>query len=266
MVQPLTGTTFSAGGFNDVDNRFQGGHRTGLVAALFRDARGADTDISPHNPNGTVRWSPLAQDGQLRDDLFAFVRNADKYWVPNPDPNEGWHLVGAFAEGDGPTTSPSIDIDDQMIEQSNRPFETEITKEDEPFKFTALETAKPSMRRLRNNLPLVDANGDLLVESPGDPDAGWSQKLETGGPDRQWLLISARKRGGGYFYEIEGYDCATLTDIGESKRGKKGTAAELTYKPTPSGFFMAVVDGEYVPIIKHTWVGGSAWDLLADGS
>lgn len=264
MTRPNTGTTFTAGGFNDVDNRFQT-QRTGLVAALFRDARGEDTDISPHNSNGSVRWSPLATDGQLRDDLFAWKR-VNGVWVLNEDDNEGWFSVGAFAEGDGPSSKPSFDTDDQMIEQSNWPFDTDTTKQDEPFSFTALEQAKPPMRRLRNNLPLVDSNGDPLVELPGAADAGWGQPLDPNTPDRQWLLVTARKRGGKVFYDVDGYSCAKLTGIGESRRGKKGTAAALTYKPQPDGYFMAMVDGEYIPIIKYTWHGGDAWAALGDSA
>lgn len=261
MTRPSTGTTFAAGGYGDRDNRFQGGHRSGLIAVAWRDARGTDTDISPHNPDGSVKYSPLAEDGQLRDDMWAFVKQ-NGMLVPNSNTNEGWHLSAAHSEGDGPSTKPSLDVDDQMIEQDNWPFDTDLTKQDEPFTFTPLETAKPSVRRLRLNLPMVDSNGDLLVETPGGVDAVWTQPLDPSAPDRQFLLISARKRGGRFFYEIEGYDCARLTDIGENKRGKKGTAASLTFKPVPSGVFMGVQDGEYKPIIKALWHGGDMWSSL----
>jgi len=257
MTRPATGTTFSAGGFGDVDNRFQT-NRTGLLAVLVRDARGSDTDISPHNDDGSVRWSPLAEDGQLRDDLLAFKR-VNGVWIENPDENEGFHLGGAFAEGNGPQQKPSLDSDEQMIEQSNTPFDVVLTKDDEPFSFTAVETAKPFLRRLRNNLRLSDANGASLVEVPGAADAGWAKPLDSETVDRQVLLISARKRGGKTFYEVDGYACSKLNDVGNSRKGKKGEAAELTFKPIPDGYFMAMVDEEYVPIIKYTWVGGDAW-------
>ena len=261
MTRPTTGVTFSAGGFGDVDNRYNE-QRTGLLAVLVRDARGAETDISPHNATGAVAWSPLATDGQLRNDLFAFTRVAGA-WVVNPKNNEGFHLGGAFAEGNGPSTKPSMDSDDQMIEQSNAPFDVTSVKEDEPFSFTAIETARPFLRRLRNNLRLVDAVGDLLVEAPGVADAGWSKPLEADTVDRQVLLVKARKRSGKTMYVVEGYSCCKLTDIGMARAGKKGESAEMTFKPVPDGYFMGYVDGEYVPIIKHTWVGGDAWVDLA---
>jgi hypothetical protein len=257
MTRPATGTTFNAGGYNDVDNRFQS-NRTGLLAVLIRDARGAATDISPHNSDGSVRWSPFASDGQLRSDLFAFVRQ-NGVWVANTSTNEGFHLGGAFAEGNGPSQKPSIDSDEQMIEQSNAPFDVVMVKDDEPFSFTCVETAKPFLRRLRNNLRLTDESGNNLVEVPGGADAGWSKPLDSDTVDRQVLLVSARQRGGKVLYEVDGYAATKLTDIGASRKGKKGEAAELTMKPIPDGYFMGYVDGEYVPIIKHTWVSGTAW-------
>uniref|UniRef100_UPI003C30EB85 Major tail protein n=1 Tax=Mycolicibacterium phage Mycofy1 TaxID=3349809 RepID=UPI003C30EB85 len=265
MTQPLTGTTPAAGGYTTVDNRLQGGHRTGLIAVAFRDALGTSTNISPHNANGSVRWSPLAQDGQLRDDLFAH-RLENGVWVENTNPNEGWYLAGAFGEGNGPSSRPSIDTDDQMIEQSNWPFESDITKQDEPFTFQALQNLYPAIQRLANNLPLSDANGNPLVELPGEAD-GFSQPVDAEKIGRQFLLYGIRKKEGRYLYEVDAYDLAYLNNKGERKFGKRGTAAELTFKPEPSGYFMAMVDGEYKPIIKHTFIGGPAWDALAgDGS
>lgn len=261
MTQPATGVLPADGGYLDVDNRFQGGHRTGLIAVFFRAARGAATNISPHKPDGSVAWSPFSLDNKLRNDLRAFKR-VNGTWVRNEDTNEGWLQAGAFGDGSGPSQRPGITTDKQRIEQSNWPFETEVTEQDEPFTFQALQNLWPGILRLRNNLPLADANGNLLAETPGEQDAGWSQRLDPGGPANQFLLYGIRKREGRYLYEVDAYDCARLSNIGERKMGKKGTAAELTFDPEPSGFFMAVVDGEYVPIIKHTFVGGDAWTAL----
>ena len=260
-ARPATGTTFSTGGFGDVDNRFQE-VRTGLVAVLVRDDRGAETDISPHNSDGTPRWSPLAKDGSLRADLFAHIRK-DGQWITNPSPNLGFHLAGAFAEGNGPSTKPSLDSDEQMIEQTNTPFDVTLTKDDEPFSFTAVESGKPFLRRLRNNLRLTDGAGTGLVELPGGVDAGWAKPLDSDSIDRQVLLVSARKRAGRTQYTIDGYASNRLVDVGAARKGKKGEAAELTFKPIPNGYFRAKVDGEVMPIIKYTWVGGDGWTLLA---
>ena len=261
MALPSTGTTPESGGYLRTDNRLQGAHRTGLIAVLFRDARGASTNISPHNADGSVKWSPFAQDGKLRDDLFA-EKLTGGYWLPNPDENEGWYLAGAFGEGNAPSTKPSMDTDPQMIEQSNRPFDPVTTKRDTPFTFQALQNLQPAIMRLHHNLPLVGANGQSLVEIPGQPNAGWSEALDSEDIPRQFLLYGIRKRGGKYLYEIEAYDNSILTNAGEKKYGKKGTASELTYTPFQSGFFMGYQDGEYKPIIRHTFVGGTAWEDL----
>jgi hypothetical protein len=36
----------------------------------------------------------------------------------------------------------------------------------------------------------------------------------------------------------------------------------MTYLPLPDAFFMAMIDGVYRPILKHTWVGGAGWTAL----
>lgn len=257
MTRLSTGTTFAGAGFSDVDNRFNE-NRTGSVAVLVRDARGAATDLSPHTSDGSVNWSPLAEDGTLRTDLLAWKRQ-NGVWVENPSANEGFHFLGAFAEGNGPNYKPSFDSDEQMIEQSTAPYDVTVTKDDEPFSITPLETAKPVLRRLRNGLRLSDANGNSLVEAPGGADAGWAKPSEPELIDRQMLLVLSRSRGGKTFYKVDGYACCQLTDVGNSKIGKKGDAPELTFKPIPDGYFMAYQDGIYLPIIKHTWVGGNGW-------
>lgn len=265
MTQPLTGTTYDGAGFADLDSRFL--ERGKLRQVLIRDARGAATDISPHSDeNGTVFWSPFAQDNTWRDDLLAFKRVGGN-WVPNPDTNEGFHIAGAFKDGNGPASKPTIRKDDFMILQSNFPFDTDLTEEGEPFSFTAVETAKPLIRRLRNNLPLNDDAGAVLVEDPGVADAGWSKPLDADNVERQVLLISEFKKAGLPIYTVDGFSLCKLSDIGNSKKDKKDSeAAELTYQPLPDGYFMAAVDGVFRPILKHTWVGGAGWTQLLQGA
>lgn len=261
MVQASTGTEWDAAGLGDIDNRFL--ERGKLVQALIRDARGAATDISPHNADGSIRWSPFAQDGKWRTDLFAFKRT-NGFWVTNTDANEGFHLVGAFKEGDGPSQKPKIDNDKFMVLQSNHPFDADIVSEELPFSFTGVETAKPLMRRLRNNLPLNDpTTGAILVEDPGLYNAVWCKPLNADNVDRQVLLVREKSVNGQKIRTVEGYALAKLTDMGESKKDKKDSeAAELTYEPLPDGFFMGMVDGVYRPILKAIWVAGEGWTAL----
>lgn len=263
MTRPSTGTNWNAGGFNDRDPRFL--ERGKLIGAGIRDAHGLATDISPHNPDGTVKFSPYAVDGELRGDLFG-IRLVNGIWLRNPDPNEGLHLIGAFKEGDAPKKSAKIDTDDYMIEQDIFPFDTAITKQVESFSFTGVESAKPLLRRLREDLPLSRPDGTSLVELPGEVDAGWSSPLGTDQVGRQVFLFRSRPTSAGPIYTTTGYSLAKRDNIGDSAGGKKDAdAAELSFTAQPDGIFMAMVDGEYVPIIKHTWVGGPGWLALGNG-
>jgi hypothetical protein len=42
-------------------------------------------------------WTPFAADDKLRDDLFA-IRKVDGVYLPNPLPNEGFHMLGTMSE------------------------------------------------------------------------------------------------------------------------------------------------------------------------
>jgi hypothetical protein len=262
MAIPSTGTTYDDAGFADVDSRFL--ERGKLRQVLIRDARGAATDISPHSDGaGTVKWSPFALDNTWRGDLLG-VKRVGGVWVENTDPNEGFHIAGAFKDGDGPGSKPTIKQDNFMILQSNFPFDTDLVEEGEPFSFTAVETAKPLIRRLRNNLPLNDSNGNIIVELPGVAGAGWSRPLDGDNVERQVLLISEFRKGGLPVYTVDGYSLCKLDNLGNSKKDKKDSeAAEMTYNPLPDGRFMAAVDGVFRPILKHTWVGGLGWAALS---
>lgn len=262
-TQPATGTTFDGAGFTANDARFL--ERGKLRAVLIRDARGSVTDISPTTSAGAYNFSPFAIDGTWRSDLLGVVRT-NGVWGYNPTANQGFHIAGAFKDGDGPNSKPSIKSDDFMIVQSNFPFDSDLVEEGEPFSFTAVETAKPLIRRLRNNLPLNASNGSILVESPGVGGlvgAGWARPLTGTNIDRQVLMVSEFRKAGLPVYTVDGYALAKLNNIGASKKDKKDSeAAELTYQPLPDGFFSALVDGVYKPILRHTWVGGTGWTAM----
>jgi type II secretory pathway pseudopilin PulG len=261
MAIPSTGTTWSGAGLDQIDARFL--ERGKLRQVLIRDARGAATNISPHSDaSGTINWSPFATDGKWRDDLLG-VKRTNGVWTLNGSSNEGFHIAGAFKEGDGPSSDPSIKSDKFNIVQSNFPFDTDLVEEGEMFAFTAVETAKPLIRRLRNNLPLNAANGSIIVELPGAANSGWSRPLDGDNIERQVLLVSEFKKGGLPVYTVDGYSLCKLDDIGKSKKDKKDSeAAELKYEPLPDGYFMAAIDGVYRPVLKHTWVGGAGWAAL----
>lgn len=261
MAIPATGTTFSGAGFETNDPEFI--RRGKAVALIVRDARGSATDISPHNSDGSVRWSPFSQDNKLRGDMFA-RRKVNGFYVTVADANEGFLHGGSFKDGEGPVSKPKISSDHLMRVQSNYPYDSDLTEESEAFSFTLLDTANPVYQRLRNNRPLCDANGNLLLEDPGQADVGFGRLLNGANPGRQFILVRERKWNGLPIYSATGYALARLDDIGNSKMGdKKDTeGAELSYLPLPDGYFMAYQDGEYQDVITYTWWGGAGWTAL----
>lgn len=258
---PDEGTTWDLAGLGNVDNRFL--ERGKLVQVLARDARGAATNISPHNPDGTPRFSLFAKDGTWRSDLFA-RRKVNGAWVRNPEPNEGFFLIGAFKDGDGPSDNPKIDNDVFKILQSDYPFDTAIVGQARPISFTPVQTADPAVRRLDANMRFTDDNGNDLVELPGTLGVGWGEVLDAENVDRQIFTVRERSIGGRKLRVVKGYELCKLDDMGKSKYDKRDSQArELTYQPQPGGYMMAMVDGEYVPVLSWTWVGGDAWPYIA---
>jgi hypothetical protein len=262
-TQPSTGGTFTGAGFVNNDSRFL--ERGKLRAVLMRDARGTATDMSPTTSTGAYNFSPFAIDGTWRQDLCAFVR-VNGVWGANPNANQGFHIAGAFKEGDGPGTKPTIKNDEFMIVQSNFPFDSDLVEEGEGFEFTAVETAKPFIRRLRNNLALNTSAGGVLVELPGlggTVGAGWARPITGNAIDRQVLMVSEFRKQGLPIYTVDGYNLVRLNNIGPSKKDKKDSeAALLGFTPLPDGFFSAIQDGVYQPILRYQWTGGTGWTAL----
>src|SRR5258708_5427373 len=160
MTQPMTGTTWNGAGFNDRGPEFL--RRGKAVAVMSRDARGAATDLSPHNSDGSVRYSPFSQDNKWRDDLLA-IKKVNGYFITNTAANQGFVNLGPCKDGDGPARKPKITNDRFMILQSNAPYDTDLTEEVEPFSLSLVDTASPWVQRLRNNRPFSDVNGNSLM-------------------------------------------------------------------------------------------------------
>ena len=267
MPIPSTGTSWRDAGLGDVDNRFN--NRGGLAAVLIRDNRGAATNISPFTAGSppTRNWSPFALDGRPRDDLFAVVR-VNGEWVTNPDPNEGFWLIGAMTEDGGPQRSPNISEDNQMILQSNFPFDTDLTEEGLTINFTGVETLKPLMKRLRMNQPLSDGSGNPIVEDPGTEHFSIGKPIDVDSVERQIILIFARRKGGKFIYNAEGYSLCKLTNIGDFRRSKTDPdAGELGYTVLPDPFFVgkdpADPSGDgLIPLLYNEWTDGDGWTAI----
>jgi hypothetical protein len=267
MTTPVTGTSWRAGGFGDVDSRFN--QRGGLAAVLIRNNRGAATNISPWAAGSppTVNWSPFAQDGELRDDLFATVR-VNGEWITNPDPNEGFWLIGAMTEDGGPERAPDINEDNQMILQSNYPFDTDLTEETLSINFTGVETLKPLLKRVRMNVPLSDVDGNPIVEDPGTENFTIGKPIDVESQEWQIVLVFARRKGGRYLYTAEGYSLCKLTNIGNFRRSKTDPdAGELGFTVLPDPFFVGKDPAnpsseELIPILYNEWVAGPGWTAI----
>jgi hypothetical protein len=265
MSIPASGTTWRSGGYGVVDSRFN--QRGGLAAILIRDNRGPDTNISPWkvgSPVPTRNWSPFALDGNPRDDLFATIQ-VQGNWMLNPEPNEGFFLIGATSEDGGPERSPDIKQDNQMILQSNMPFDTDITSEGLSIGFTGVETLKPLLKRLRMNLALADANGDPIVEDPGTEDFCLGKPVDNEASEYQIILMFARRKAGKFVFTAEGYSLCKLNDIGKFKRSKTDPdAGSLGYMVLPDPYFIGKDPNdpnsdELIPLYYAEWVSGDAW-------
>lgn len=253
MAIPSTGKTMAGAGYLDKDPRKL--ERGKPMAAFIRDNRGAFTNISPHNSDGSVNWGPIATDGALRDDLGLFKKVNGEY-VLNPDPNEGYIRFVSFKEGDGPEMDRSTDTDELMIEQDDEVYDSVTVKEDETFTFSSVETLDDAWRRLRDNLPFSDANGNNLVQLPGTTPLGWGQAVGAELVDRQVLLVREfAKPGGVKAYTVKAYSLCRRTKVDKIKMGKKDAeTATFTFRALPDPYFMGVIDGVYQPIKgRYEW-------------
>lgn len=262
MTIPAVGTDWISAG---MDLRSPELFRRGTgVAVLCRDARGTATDLSPHNSDGSIRWSPYAQDFALRDDLLLLLK-VGGYWQPNPDPNEGFIHLGPQKDGDGPSWKPKVTNDHFMILQDIEPYDTEITELSEPFSVTPVDTGTPWVQRLRYNNPFSDENGDSLIEDVGQQDAVFARTSSAVNPGRQFLFFRVRNVNGRPVYSCDVVPFAKMDDLGNSKMDKKDSeAAELTYLPTRDGICMMHKDGIYQPVPGggyRIW-GGSGYAAL----
>lgn len=262
MAQVEEGTDWVGAGLNFRAPEFL--RRGTAVAVAVRDARGLATDLSPHNPDGSVRWSPYTVDNKIRGDLFAIVRdNNTGTIVTNTEANEGFVHLGPQKDGDGPAWKPKVTNDHFMILQDIYPYDSDLTEQSEPFGLSPVDTGSPWVQRLRDRRPYVDADGNSLMEDPGQLGAVFGQLLTGANPARQFLFFRKRDWNGLPIYSCDVVSYCKLDDLGNSKMDKKDSeAAELTFLPTPDQRCMAVQDGVYQPVLKYRIWGGAGWTAL----
>lgn len=260
MTQPVTGTTWNAGGFNDIDPRLIA--RGGLQCVLVRDNRGAATNISPFEDDlTTVHWSPFAQDGNLRDDLVA-AQLIGGEWVSDSSANEGFLAIGSQTEDGGAERNPNTDSNDLRVLQSPYPVDSAVTEKGKTIRFVAVETLKPLVHHLQDEQPLCDANGDIILPDLGTPNYGHGSDMDTSQVDRQILLVYGKVIEGLWLYQVEAAPLCRLDNQATKQRSKTDPdSADLTYKLLPDAHFMkpSFREQSLVPGFDYTWYGGEAW-------
>lgn len=260
MTIPDTGTDWVGAG---MDIRAPELLRRGTGVAVYcRDARGDATDLSPHNSDGSMRWSPYSADNKLRGDLLLKLKPAG-HFINNPDPNEGFINLGPQKDGDGPSWKPKVTNDRFMILQDIEPYDTEITEFTEPFSVTPVDTGTPWVQRLHDNNPFSDEDGNSLIEDVGQLNAVFARTLTNFNPGRQFLFFRCRFWNGLPIYSCDVISLAKWDDIGNSKMDKKDSeASELTYLPVSDNTCMAFINGVYQPVKRYRIWGGKGWAAL----
>jgi len=220
------------------------------VAVAFRDARGAATNLSPHNPDGSIRWWPFSADNKIRGDLFKILRDSDTGTViTNTEDNQGFVHLGPQKDGDGPSFNPKVTTSHVMIVQDIYPYYSEITELSHPFSVTPIDFNAPWVQRLYDREPLVDDDGNWLLEDPGQAGAIFGSRPGGHNPARQFLFFRERKVDGLSLYSCDIVTYCKQDDLGKSKMDKKDPrTSEITFLPTPDNITMGKKNGIYQPI------------------
>lgn len=245
MAAPNTGVSFKAAGLAYLDTlRLRRGGRWALAV---RDYGASDTNISP----GSAFDSPMALDGNWRDDLFTIKKNAAGKWVYNTAPNLGFYPIGTL-HPDGIEREPKIDSDEVEILQSLDPARADMQKRSKTLIFTPREN-NPVVHCLEYNKPLVDVLHPTTAD--GVYFAGESSDIEF--VERQVLVMHEDRMGGKVERNAFPFARCNLTNIGSRKGNKKDIdEPKLTLTRLIDPYF---VDSLGVPMIDGRWVSGDLW-------
>lgn len=268
MAQEPTGATWAGAGLADIDPRLS--ERGPLQGVIIRDYRGAATDISPfENDGSTVKFSPLAADGKLHPNLLG-ARLVNGVWSVNPNPNLGFIFLGANTEDGGPERNANVENDDLYVLQAHYTYDSAVIRKGKTVAFTLVESLRPAVHALEYECPLNDPDtGELIVGDLGDPNYFVGSQLDPTQVDRQILLFFAKQTDAGPIYRIEPLPRVRLDDQGAKRRTKTDPdAVELTFQLLPDPYFtIPARDGAGVVAgFDGMWVGGSGWEALSAGS
>ncbi|MCV7255344.1 fibronectin type III domain-containing protein [Mycobacterium hackensackense] len=246
MAQPATGVSLidsALARFNALRVR-----RGGKWSLLARDYHGLATNISP----GGDFVSPMAEDGQWRDDLLAVLTLPNGKQVYNPVPNLGFHKIGC-ASPDGFVQEHDTKMDALEILQSIDPARVDMTSREKKVTFTGFENNRV-MHRLHNNLPLAN----ILHPSKAGKTYVVEENDEIDFIERQFILIHEDKAAGLIERTAFGLSRVVRSNQGKFSGSKTDpTSGELS--------FTRLIDPNFIgtkgqPLISCMWVSGAAWD------
>jgi hypothetical protein len=245
LTVPSTGGTFKGAGLNNY--RSARVRRGGLVAVLVRDYFGGTTNISP----GV--FNPFAQDGSIRMDLLAVVKDADGNFVTNTSTNQGWYLAGAL-DPKGVDVTPEMTVDKLEILQSNMEIRSDIQKEGGTTAFTMFES-RALTDCLRYNRPLSSIAQDGVAQY------FYGKYADATLVERQLLLIRADQADGQPEYTAIPKPRVTLNKINARKWDKKNPDAfDVVWDELLDEWF---VDTDGTPLQAGIWRSGSGWALAS---
>lgn len=239
---PATGGTFKGAGLNNY--RSDRVRRGGLVAVLHRDYGGASTNISP------AVFNPFAQDGNIRQDLLAVVKDSAGNFVPNPQTNQGWYLAGAL-DPKGVDETPEITVDKLAILQANMEIRSDIQKEGGTVAYTMFES-RALTDALRYNRALSSIAND------GAAQYFYGKYADATLVERQLLLIRADQSSGQPEFTAIPKPRVALNKINKRVWDKKNADAfDVVWDELLDEWF---VDTDGTPLQAGVWRSGAGWE------
>jgi len=268
MAQEPTGATWAGAGLADIDSRLV--ERGPLQAIIIRDYRGAATDISPfENDGSTVKFSPLAADGSINPNLLG-AKLVNGVWSENPNPNLGFLYLGATAEDGNAERNPNVENDDLYVTQSIWAYDSAITRKGKTVTFTLVDTLKPVIHALEYENRINDPDtGEIIVPEIGTPNYFVGSRVDPVQIDRQILLFFAKQIEGLDLYRIEPLPRVRLDEQSAKSRSKTDPdQAEFTFQCLPDPYFTIPDDrgSGLVAGFDGVWIGGPAWEAFGAGS
>ena len=194
MALPETGGTYEdilLPGLNDANSR-----KYPITDILIREANTSATrlDVEAVGLNARGRFTPFAEDGELRDDLL----------ITADGPNLGFYHIGDLGE-EGLTFTPDMNVEKLRSAQSRNPVRVDITEESDSIKLIALES-NPIVDCIRDRRPFVSMQ-DLGAAGYDSPKTAFARVI-------RYQIIALGFDG--KFNTAKVFPLLDISDIGES--------------------------------------------------